>query len=184
MKTIFNLITFEKSKEKMKFLNTYLILFLLLFSTQSCGLYSFTGGNVGEAKTIRIDYFQNNAPIVEPGLGQRFTQSLQDLFLRQTNLSLVKSNADLNFEGEIVDFRINPMTATAEQRAAQNRLTISIKVRFTNRLVEKDNFEKTFSFYYDYPGTQQLNGSVLETATTTIFERITRDIFNDSVAKW
>lgn len=168
----------------MKFLQIYLLLILGVFTAQSCGIYSFTGGNVGEAKTIRIDYFQNNAPIVEPGLSQNFTQSLQDLFLRQTNLSLVKNNADLNFEGEIIDFRINPMTATAEQRAAQNRLTITVKVRFTNKLVEKDNFDKTFSFYYDYPGDQQLNGSILETATTTIFERITRDIFNDSVAKW
>lgn len=168
----------------MRFLNTSIILVLLIFTTQSCNVYSFTGGNVGDAKTIQIDFFQNNAPIVEPGLGQNFTQSLQDLFLRQTNLNLVKNNADLHFEGEITDFRINPMTATAEQIASQNRLTISVRVRFTNRLVEKDNFEKTFSFYYDYPGTQQLNGSILETATTTIFERITRDIFNDSVAKW
>lgn len=168
----------------MKLLHSYLILFLFVFSTQSCGVYSFTGGNVGEAKTIRIDYFQNNAPIVEPGLSQKFTQSLQDLFLRQTNLSLVKNNADLNIEGEIIDFRINPMTATAEQRAAQNRLTITIRVRFTNKLVEKDNFEKTFSFHDDYGATQQLTGSLLESVTAKIFERITRDIFNDSVAKW
>ena len=168
----------------MKLFQTFLLLFIAIFTFQSCGIYSFTGGNVGDAKTIKIDYFQNNAPIVEPGLSQKFTQSLQDMFLRQTNLSLVKNNADLNFEGEIIDFRINPMTATAEQRAAQNRLTITVKVRFTNKLAEKDNFEKTFSFYYDYGATQQLTGSILDSATTIIFERITRDIFNDSVAKW
>lgn len=168
----------------MKYLKPYFLLLLLILTTQSCGIYSFTGGNVGEAKTIRIDFFQNNAPIVEPGLSQKFTQSLQDLFLRQTNLNLVKSNADLHFEGEIVDFRINPITATADQKAAQNRLTITIKVRYTNKLVDKDNFEKIFSHYEDYGATQQLTGSLLETVTAKIFERITRDIFNDSVAKW
>lgn len=168
----------------MKYLKPYFLLLLLILTTQSCGIYSFTGGNVGEAKTIRIDFFQNNAPIVEPGLSQKFTQSLQDLFLRQTNLNLVKSNADLHFEGEIVDFRINPITATAEQKAAQNRLTIAIKVRYTNKLIDKDNFEKTYSHYEDYGATQQLTGSILDAATTKIFERITRDIFNDSVAKW
>ena len=76
------------------------------------------------------------------------------------------------------------MTATADQRAAQNRLTIRINVRFTNKKKETDDFEKTFSFYYDYPGEQQLVGATLNTALNNIFERITQDIFNESLAKW
>ena len=90
----------------------------------------------------------------------------------------------MTYEGEIVDYRISPMTATADQRAAQNRLTIRVNVRFTNKKKEADDFEKSFSFYYDYPAEQQLTGATLNSALKDIFERITQDIFNESLAKW
>ena len=156
----------------------------LLLATQSCGIYSFTGGSTGDAKTIQVDYFPNEAPLIEPTVSQKFTLALQDLFLRQTNLKLTNAGGDLHFEGEIVDYKIIPITATAEQTAAQNRLTITVRVRFYNKLVEEDNFEKNFSFFYDYDANDQLTGSLLEDALTEIFDRITQDIFNASVAKW
>jgi hypothetical protein len=76
------------------------------------------------------------------------------------------------------------MTATADQQASQNRLTVSVNVRFTNKNKETDNFEKTFDFFYDYPAAQQLTGATLSSAIKVIFERITQDIFNESLAKW
>lgn len=164
--------------------NILLAALVALFFTQSCSVYSFTGGSTGDAKTIQIDYFPNNARLVEPGLSQKFTLALQDLFLRQTNLKLTNSGGDLHFEGEITQYRIIPIAATADQRAAQNRLTIAVRVRFYNRLIEEDNFEQTFSYYSDYDGRLQLTGSVLEEAYNEIFERLTQDIFNASVAKW
>jgi hypothetical protein len=109
---------------------------------------------------------------------------LQNLIQNQTNLNLVNSNGDLLYEGEIVDYRITPTTATADITAAQNRLTITINVRFTNKNKETDNFEKKFSFFYNYSGTDQLVGSKLTEALDEIFERITQDIFNESLAKW
>lgn len=162
----------------------YIITILTLFAIQSCGIYSFTGGSTGDAETIQIDFFPNNARLVEPSLSQKFTLELQDLFLRQTNLKLTNSGGDLHFEGEITQYRIVPIAATAEQTAAQSRLTVAVRVRFYNRLIEEDNFEQTFSFYSDYDANLQLTGSVLEDAYTEIFERITQDIFNASVAKW
>ena len=162
----------------------YITTILTLFATVSCGVYSFTGGSTGDAKTIQIDYFPNSARLVEPSLSQNFTVALQDLFLRQTNLKLTNSGGDLHFEGEITQYRIIPIAATAEQTAAQSRLTIAVRVRFFNRLIEEDDFEQTFSFYSDYDGNLQLTGSVLEEAYDEIFERITQDIFNASVAKW
>ena len=160
---------------------------LLLISSVlliACGAYSFTGGSTGDAKTLQIDFFSNQAPLIEPTLSQRFTQDLQDLFTRQTNLTLIKSNGDLYFSGEITGYRVNPMSATAAQTAAQNRLTVTINVRFVNKLKEKDDFEKQFSFYSDFDANAQLTGGVLEAALDEIIERITQDIFNASVAKW
>jgi len=162
-----------------------LIIFLSLFTYQSCGIYSFTGTNINpDVKTIQIDYFPNEAILVEPSLSQVFTTQFRDLFDTQTNLTSVNSGGDLQFEGEITGYKINPMTATAEQTAAQNRLTITVNVRFFNNKNEDDNFEKSFSHYYDYGADVQLVGSALDDAFDEIIERIAQDIFNASVAKW
>ena len=161
-----------------------IFVFISMLLCVACGAYSFTGGSTGDAKTLQIDFFPNQAPLVEPSLSQSFTQDLQDLFTRQTNLTLTKSNGDLYFSGEITGYRVNPMSATAAQTAAQNRLTVTVNVRFINKLIEKDNFEKQFSFYSDFDANAQLTGGVLEAALDEILERITQDIFNASVAKW
>ena len=150
----------------------------------SCGVYNFTGAKPVDAKTFQVNYFQNNAPLVEPGIERTFTLELQDIIQNQTNLNLVSQGGELLYEGEIVDYRITPMTATADQRAAQNRLTVTVMVRFSNRNKEDDNFEKRFSFFYDFDANQQLVGSQLTTALDVIFERITQDVFNESLAKW
>ena len=164
--------------------NLIFLLVSAIFLVVSCGTYSFTGGSTGDAKTIQINTFPNNATLVEPTLSQKFTLALQDRFLRQTNLTQTNSGGDLLFEGEITQYSIIPVTATAQQTAAQNRLTIAVRVRFYNRLNEDDNFERTFSFYSDFDANAQLTGSVLENAYFEIFERITQDIFNAAVAKW
>ena len=173
-------------KSKTNKLKLYLVVIFSGLLLTGCGIYSFTGGNVGDAKTLQIDYFRNEASLIEPTLSQLFTQELQDLFTTQTNLTLVNANADLHFEGEIVGYEITPMSATGNdlQTAAQNRLTVTINVRFTNKLKEEDDFEKRFSFYSDFDATEQLVGSILDTALEEINDRITQDIFNASVAKW
>ena len=152
----------------------------------SCSVkYSLTGASISpETKTIQVNYFQNNSTLIEPGIDRDFTNKLIDLLINQTSLDLVKSNGDLLYEGEIVEYRISPTTATANNTAAQNRLTISVNVRFIDKSDSEAEFEKRFSFYYDYPGSSQLIGSQKDTAIDEIFERITQDVFNASLAKW
>lgn len=157
---------------------------LLLITFNSCSVYNFTGTGKIDAETFQVNFFQNNADVVEPGIERTFTLRLQELIQNQTNLSLTNSGGDLVYEGEITQYRITPMTATANQRAAQNRLSITVNVRFTNRKKEDDNFEKPFSFFYDYSGNALPTPAVLDTALDEIYERITQDIFNESLAKW
>lgn len=166
----------------MKFLKYSLFLFVL--HTQSCKNYSFTGVGDLKAETFQVNYFQNNAPLVEPGVDRAFTLALQDLITNQSSLNLVPSNGDLIYEGEIIEYRISPTTATSDNRAAQNRLTIGVQVRFFDKNDPDAEFDRRFSFFYDYAGSSQLVGSQRETAITEIFDRITQDIFNASLAKW
>ena len=169
----------------LKIPSALLLLIVVLSLFQSCKVsYSFTGADIGEAKTFQVNNFLNNAAIVEPRIARQFTLDLQDILLNQTSLSIVTSNADLVYEGEIVQYYVAPITATANSTAAQNRLTIAVNVRFFNTLDPEKDFEERFSFYFDYEGGNQLIGSQLDEALEAIFERITQDVFNKSLANW
>ena len=162
-----------------------IILSTLIFINFGCGTYSFTGISISDkTKTFQVNYFQNTADLIEPGVERDFTLALQDIILNQTNLSLVKNNGDLIYEGEIVEYRISPTTATARNTADQNRLTVSVNVRFINKYDGESDFEKRFSFFYDYAGSAQLIGAQKTTALEEIFDRITQDIINTSLANW
>ena len=169
----------------------YKIIILIIFYVfiEGCGNYSFTGASIPEGtESFQVNFFENEAgnsmgSIFEPGLDRDFTIALQNILQNQTNLQLLSSDADLIYEGEIKEYRVSPMTSTSNLQASQNRLSVGINVRFINLKKEEDNFERKFSFYFDYPAeTQLLN--VKSEAHDIIFERITQDIFNASLAKW
>ena len=155
----------------------------------SCGIYSFTGSSIPiGVETFQVDYFENTAggkpgSTVEPGLDRDFTIALQDLIVNQTSLNLVNEGGDIIYSGEIVEYSVTPMAATAEIKAAQNRLTMAVMVSYENVRNEEDNIEKRFSFYYDFPGNLQVY-DIRDSALEEIFERITQDIFNETLAKW
>lgn len=168
-----------------KTLSTFLILSLVTLLFQGCKVsYSFTGADIGNSQTFQVNNFVNNAAIVEPRIAREFTLDLQDILLNQTSLSIVTNSGDLIYEGEIVQYYVSPITATSNSTAAQNRLTIAVNVRFFNTLEPEKDFEERFSFYFDYNGSAQLIGSQLDDALEVIFERITQDIFNKSLANW
>ena len=155
----------------------------------SCGIYSFTGSSIPVGvETFQVDYFENTAggkpgSTIEPGLDRDFTIALQDLIVNQTSLNLVNEGGDIIYSGEIVEYSVTPMAATAEIKAAQNRLTMAVMVSYENQRNEEDNIEKRFSFYYDFPGNLQVY-DIRDSALEEIFERITQDILNETLAKW
>ena len=165
------------------------LILLLLISFQSCGIYSFTGASIPPGvTTFQVNFFENQAgnrpgSTVEPGLDNEFTNALQDLIMNQTNLDLVTSDGQLIYEGEITEYSVTPMSATAEITAAQNRLKMSVAFRFINTKNEQDDFSKTYSFFYDFSAELQVY-DVKDAAHKEIFDRITQDIFNDTLAKW
>jgi hypothetical protein len=159
---------------------------LIILTLSGCNVkYNFTGTGKLNAKTFQVNYFQNNAAIVEPGIERTFTQQLQNTIQNQTNLNLVTANGDLLYEGEITDFRVSPASASADQTqgSSLNRLDIVINVRFSNKNKEDDNFEKRFTHFETFPANATVS-SVLQKALDVIYNRITQDVFNESLAKW
>ncbi|MXV49430.1 hypothetical protein GS399_00480 [Pedobacter sp. HMF7647] len=163
----------------------YLALLPLLFIAQSCGVYNFTGGSIPEnMKTVSIQFFENNAPLVVPNLSQSFTEALKERVRNQSRLSLVRGDADANFEGRITDYNIKPVSITGNSTAAQNRLTITVSVKYTNTLKQEDSFEQTFSRFKDF----SLNDGSVQTQEQPLIRAInqmlTEDIFNRAFANW
>lgn len=154
---------------------------LLLFS---CGPYSFTGVQNLKAKTFQVNYFQNTANLIEPGFERDFKLALEDLIVNQTNLNLTTTNGELVYEGEITEYRISPTTAQANSTAAENRLSVTVNLRFYDNTNPDEEFEQRFSHFVDFPGSQLLQGSQKDDVHEQIFERITQDIFNATLAKW
>lgn len=161
-----------------------LVVGMVLLLLSGCGIYSFTGASIpAEAKTVSVQYFPNQAQLVNPTLSSEFTETLRNAMMNQTTLDMVDSNGDIAFEGEIVDYKTTPVAITATQTAALNRLTITVNVRYINTIDESKNFETRFSHYEDYPSEQDLN-SVQESLTPVIIEALVEDIFNKALVNW
>ena len=163
------------------------IFFILLIinTLQSCKVnYSFTGINVSkDIKTFEVDYMPNSAPYIVPGMNEDFRNMLIDRIDSQTSLTQVKSDGDIIFQGEITDYHVEPVALTAGQTAAQNRLTIAIKIDYINNKNEEENVSKTYSWYKDY-SANLTREDVAADAHKKILETILDNIFSDTLAKW
>ncbi len=143
-----------------------------------------TGASISpEVKTIAIRYFSKTASLGPSSLSQTFTEKLKDKFISQTSLGLVTTNGDLTLEGTISGYSISPQAIQSNELAAQNRLTITVSVKFTNIKNEKQNFETTFTHFADYSSTTNIS-SVEDELIRQINEQLVDDIFNKAVINW
>jgi hypothetical protein len=145
--------------------------------------YRFTGATTQGLKTVSVQYFQNRAPIVQPGLSQSLTDAIIDKCKSQTNLKYTTSTGDANFEGEISDYNTRPLTVAADAQAASNRFTISIRVKYSNAFDPELSFDQTFSRYEDYSSSLDLS-AVEKELSDKIVEMLVEDIFNQAFVNW
>ena len=152
---------------------------------QSCGIYSFTGTSIQQdVKTITINYFEYTAMKVNPSLSNDLTTALQDKFLKLTKLEQVDMDGDLEITGAVTGYDVKATSITANEQAAQNRLTVTVKINFTNRKYPEDDFEgKSFSAYADFDAMQSLD-AVEASLCEEIIEQLCDDMFNATVANW
>ena len=157
----------------------------LAFTDSGCTVsYSMSGASISQdVKTLSVQYFENRANLVQPGLSQYITDELMDKCRAQTNLNFVNEAGDVSFEGEISDYRTAPLTVSGDARAAMNRFTIAVRVTFTNIIEPEFSYEQTFTRYEDYDSSKELS-QVEQELTEKIIEQIVEDIFNRAFVNW
>ena len=164
----------------------FLLLAVLIFDFSSCTIsYKFNGASIDYSKTrsISIADFPNTAELVHPPLSQEFSEKLRDVYTKQTRLQVLKKAGDMHLEGEITGYQLTPMAISADTYASETKLTITIKVRFTNNKNPTEDFEKTYSAYQTFDSNLMLN-DVQDELLKTMIDEITDNIYNDTVARW
>ncbi len=166
-------------------LRMVLIVMVALICNACSISYKFNGASIdySKVKTISVADFANNAALVYPPLAVNLTDGIKDLYQRQTRLEQVRRGGNLELEGEITGYALTPMAVSADSYAAETKLTITVKVRFTNNIAPEESFEKTYSAYQTFDASQMLS-DVQEELCNTMITEIAEQIYNDTVAKW
>lgn len=157
-----------------------------IFLTGGCSIvhYSFSGTSIQpDVKTVVIHYFEYKALKVNPSLSNDLTEAMKDKFRKLTKLEQVDMDGDIELEGSVTGYEVRASAVTADEVAAQNRLTVTVKLKFTNRKYPEEDFEKDFSAYSDYDSTNSLD-AVEASLCEEIVEKLVEDMFNASVAQW
>lgn len=161
-----------------------MLLSMLVIGLTDCGIYSFSGTSIQpDVKTVTINYFEYKALRVNPSLSSELTEALKDKFKKMTRLEQVEIDGDMEISGEVTGYDTKATAVTANEVAAQNRLTVTVKISFTNRKYPEDDFERSFSAYADYDSNNTLD-SVEGTLCEQIVEQLVEDILNATVANW
>ena len=169
----------------MKRLSRILLTAAVALCASACGIYSFSGTSIQpDVKTINIDFFEYTATKVNPSLANDLTEALRSQFRKMTRLEQVDLDGDLQITGAITGYDVSATAVTADEVASRNRLTITVRISFTNRKYPEDDFsDKNFSHYAEYDSMLSLE-SVESTLCKEITDKLIEDIFNATVAQW
>jgi hypothetical protein len=171
--------------KKASFIVSFGLLLFVFAGLNSCSIkYSFTGANISPlVKTFSVAYFPNRAKLVNPNLSQQLTESLKEKILKQTPYNEVAEAGDIEFSGVITGYDVRPIAVQKEDLASQNRLTVTISLKYTNNKDHEQDFDKTFSAFEDYDSQRMLSDAE-EEIVHEILVKLLEDIFNATIAKW
>ncbi|MDR1746482.1 MAG: LPS assembly lipoprotein LptE [Tannerella sp.] len=158
----------------------------LIVGCVSCSIsYKFNGASIDytQVKSISISDFPNMAPLVYNPLSQRFTEELKDKYIRQTRLQVLRENGTLDLEGEITGYDLTPQAVREDALASMTRLTITVRVRFTNSVNPDEDFEQSFSAYREFSSSNTIE-QVQDDLCAEIIKELVDLIYNATVANW
>jgi len=162
-----------------------LVLMPLLLLSGCTVSYKLNGASIDytRVKTISIQDFPIQAPLVYAPLSQKFTEGLKDIYVRQTKLKLVTRDGDLQIDGEIIGYNLTPMATKTDGYASETKLEVTVNVRFSNATKPEENFEQRFTAFQTFPATSMLE-DVQDSLLEEIVKEISESIFNKTVANW
>ena len=168
------------------FLRTLLLGMALLISVPGCRIsYKFNGSALDYTvyKTVHVSEFPIRAALVYPPLQQTFENELLDYITRNTRLQTVDGASDLQIEGEITGYSLSPQAVTENAYASQTRLTITVRVKYTDNKQENKDIDQTFSAYRDFDSSLMLN-DVQDDLCQQISKELVELIFNATLGDW
>lgn len=161
-----------------------LIALLMLSVFTSCEIrYSFSGGQFSGAKTFSVSYLKPQTALASPTYSQRLTENFKDVMLSQSPLSLSETNGDLQFEGSVTNYVVSPVAIQSNETASLTRLSVTVKIKYTNTLEPDLNFEKSFTKFADFSASESLF-AVQEDLWKQINDQLAQEIYNASVGNW
>lgn len=163
----------------------FLIIIVAALCVGACGIYSFSGTSIQpDVQTITINFIEYKAQRVNPSLSNDLTEALKEQFRKMTRLEQIEMDGDMEVSGEITGYEVAATAVTANEVAAQNRLTVTVKISFQDRKYPEEDFDsKSFSAYADYDSSNSLD-AVESALCQEIVDKLVEDIFNACVAQW
>lgn len=163
----------------------YLCLLLIAFLPACRVSFKFSGASIdySKTKTIAIADFPNNAALVNPTLSGDLSEGIRDIYTKQTRLQVLRRGGDLELEGEITDYQLTPLAIAADSYSAETKLTMTVRVRFTNNVTPEESFERTYSAFQTFDSSRLLT-DVQDELCATMIQEIAENIYNDTVARW
>lgn len=174
-------------KQISKILNLKVVVLLVMLMTwQGCSVsYKFNGAalDYNVYKTIFVSNFPIRAALVYPPLQQTFENELLDYISRNTRLQIVDTSADLQMEGEITGYSLSPQAVTEDAYASKTRLTITVRVKYTDNKQDGKDVDQSFSAYRDFDSSEMLT-DVQDELCSQISKELVDLIFNATLGNW